>query len=166
MRPECKACNLEAQAWRHQQNPGPARERTRRWQAENPDRVQAKKDEYAADGRRSLSNRRSHLKRKYGITIEQYDEMLASQGGVCAICEREPNPNISLHVDHDHETGRIRGLTCFRCNQAMGAFGEDPSLLRAAASYLERHDPEDVDVRAAVVRRIREIPPPVWKRLA
>jgi hypothetical protein len=92
--------------------------------------------------------RDGHLRRKFGITVDDYDQMLAAQEGVCAICGREPNPNISLHVDHDHDTGAIRGLTCFRCNQAMGAFGEDASLLRAAATYLDRHDPAWRDGRA------------------
>ena len=124
-----------------------------------PSGVKAKNAEYVADGRKALANRRSYLKRKYGITLERYDEMLAAQGGVCAICRREPNPKISLHVDHDHESGAIRGLTCFRCNQAMGAFAEDPTLLRAAAVYLEAHDPEIqalgalVDARVAALKR-------------
>jgi len=139
-RPECKKCTLASKALRHALNPGPARERTRKWQAENPERVRAKNAEYVADGRKAISNRRSYLKRKYGITLEQYALMLALQGGVCAICGREPNPNISLHVDHDHVTGAIRRLICFRCNQALGAFGENADLLRAAAAYLELHE--------------------------
>src|SRR4051812_39229563 len=79
-RPECKVCTLAEKAWRHAQNPTPARERTKKWQAENPERVRAKNAQYVADGRKAASNRRSYLKRKYGITVEQYDEMLAAQG--------------------------------------------------------------------------------------
>lgn len=67
--------------------------------------------------------------------------MLASQGGGCAICGRAPREDIALHVDHDHATGAIRGLTCFRCNNALGDFADDPSLLEHAAAYLSRHDP-------------------------
>jgi hypothetical protein len=80
------------------------------------------------------------------------------------VCGREPNPNISLHVDHDHETGAIRGLTCFRCNQALGAFGDDPTVLRRAAAYLDEHDPAFAADRALARERLRQIPPPVWKR--
>jgi hypothetical protein len=63
--------------------------------------------------------------------------MLAAQGGGCAICGRAPSTKISLHIDHDHETGRIRGLLCFVCNNGLGQFQEDPAVLRKAAAYVE-----------------------------
>lgn len=75
------------------------------------------------------------------MTIEDYDRMLAAQGGGCAICGRPPRDDISLHVDHDHETERIRGLLCFPCNNTLGDFNDDPVRLYAAANYLAR-DPE------------------------
>jgi hypothetical protein len=56
------------------------------------------------------------LRQKYGLTLAQYDEMLRRQKGVCKICERPPK-TLPLHVDHDHPTGRVRGLLCFRCNK-------------------------------------------------
>ena len=64
------------------------------------------------------------------------DGMLAAQGGGCAICGCEPRDDISLHVDHDHATGEIRGLTCFRCNDALGDLGDDPDRLLRAVEYL------------------------------
>ena len=70
-RPECKTCNLAEKARKHREDPEPARERTRRWQAENPERVRAKQAQYVADGKKAISNRRSYLKRKYGIDTEQ-----------------------------------------------------------------------------------------------
>jgi hypothetical protein len=85
-----------------------------------------------------LRQRAGHLKRKYGITIEQYDAMLEAQGGGCFICGRPPREDISLHVDHDHFTGQVRGILCFRCNNALADFQEDPILLAKAAAYLER----------------------------
>ncbi len=60
--------------------------------------------------------------------------MLAAQHGVCAICQTAP----AIHVDHDHRTGQIRGLLCFRCNAALGQLADDPLVLRRAARYLER----------------------------
>ena len=87
-----------------------------------------------------LRQRAGHLKRKFGMTIEQYDEMLAAQGGGCFICGRPPREDISLHVDHDHATGAIRGILCFRCNNALADFHEDVALLTKAAAYLDRHD--------------------------
>lgn len=84
--------------------------------------------------------RRSWLKRKYGITPEDYDRILAAQGGVCAIC-RTPPPDprgFRMHVDHDHESGRVRGILCGPCNQGIGNLGDDVERLRAAIKYLRR----------------------------
>ncbi|HJX42925.1 MAG TPA: endonuclease VII domain-containing protein, partial [Geodermatophilus sp.] len=80
-------------------------------------------------------SRTYHLKRRYGITAEEADAMLAAQGGLCAICRGAP----AAHVDHDHQTGRVRQLLCFGCNGGLGQFRDDPAALRAAAGYVERH---------------------------
>ena len=77
------------------------------------------------------------------MTIEQYDAMLEAQSGGCFICSRSPREDISLHVDHDHSTGKVRGILCFRCNNALADFQEDPELLRKAASYLSWHANQD-----------------------
>lgn len=77
---------------------------------------------------------------RYGITEEQYQQLLAKQDGVCAICERPDRTYDHLSVDHDHETGAVRGLLCGHCNHAIGKMGDDPELLRKAALYLERHN--------------------------
>ncbi len=68
--------------------------------------------------------------------------MLAAQGGGCLICGRPPRDDISLHVDHDHSTGKVRGILCFCCNNALADFKEDPQLLHKAVTYLATHDPE------------------------
>jgi hypothetical protein len=85
--------------------------------------------------------RAGHLKRKFGLSLEEYDEMLASQGGGCAICQRKPR-KISLHVDHDPKSGRVRGLLCFSCNQALGSLRDDPDIVSSAVTYLIERDPE------------------------
>jgi hypothetical protein len=94
----------------------------------------------------------------YGITLEQYDEMLVAQGGVCAVCKREPRDDISLHVDHDHATGVIRGLLCFRCNNSLGDLGDDPEVMQAAALYLLRYDSEMVEMAVLARQRVRSLP--------
>lgn len=81
------------------------------------------------------------LKHYYGITIEDYDRMFEEQEGLCAICELPEtriirNKVASLHVDHNHETGEVRGLLCSRCNVAIGMMKENPSLFVKAAEYL------------------------------
>ena len=81
--------------------------------------------------------------------------MLEQQGGGCAICEDPPNPNISLHVDHDHGTGEIRGLLCVRCNNAVGLLRENPDLFRRAERYLSS-DPRFRSSRPRLVGLAKE----------
>lgn len=109
---ECKMCNIaRASAWR------------KRRCAEDPS-----------------YNRRAALKRLYGITLQEYDNLLIRQKGVCAICSADApgGKGKFFHVDHCHDTGGIRGLLCHLCNTGIGALADDPQLLREAADYLER----------------------------
>lgn len=90
---------------------------------------------------RSPDRRRQHLVTTYGITPEQYDELLAAQGGMCmcAICDATPEQNgKALAVDHCHETGQVRGLLCSPHNQAIGIFGDNLAGVQRAADYLAR----------------------------
>ena len=87
------------------------------------------------------SERRSMLKKNYGLTLEEYDQMFEQQQGVCAICHtRETARNQygpqHLSVDHDHDTGEIRGLLCDQCNKGIGCFTDSPILLAEAIRYL------------------------------
>ncbi len=87
---------------------------------------------------RSERNRELRLAKLYGITLADYDGMLEAQSGKCAICSAdEPGGNAAYwHVDHDHSTGRVRGLLCARCNIGLGYFQDDPQRLAAAGAYL------------------------------
>jgi hypothetical protein len=78
--------------------------------------------------------------RKYGIDQGTWNEMIERQGDRCAICRTDkPGGRGELwHIDHDHETGRIRGLLCHSCNVGIGNFRDDPSLLIAAVKYIHR----------------------------
>lgn len=81
--------------------------------------------------------RQNHLRRKYGISIEQYDEMLRRQGGVCAICRGKQNAKWKhFDVDHDKATGRVRGLLCRRCNTGLG-YLENSTFSGKAKAYLD-----------------------------
>ena len=91
---------------------------------------------------RSPKHREKHLRRKYGITSADYDAMLAAQGGRCALCDATPETQRAkyktfFHVDHCHDTGRVRGLLCGEHNLMLGRWGDDPAQLRRAADYLE-----------------------------
>ncbi|MGI8985053.1 MAG: endonuclease VII domain-containing protein [Acidimicrobiales bacterium] len=123
----------------------------------NPERYLANQAAFIASGGKKLADRRSHLKRKYGITIEQYDAMLEAQGGGCFICGRRPREDSSLHVDHDHSTGKVRGILCFCCNNALADFQENTELLTKAVGYLISHDPavqEQVNLARSRARRL------------
>lgn len=80
----------------------------------------------------------TRLWRTYGITLTDYDEMLESQGGGCAICGKTAEENDRrLCVDHDHETGEIRGLLCTQCNHALGLLQDSPEICKQAMLYLQ-----------------------------
>ncbi|MEV7193055.1 endonuclease VII domain-containing protein [Streptomyces sp. NPDC093510] len=82
---------------------------------------------------KAVKGRAGHLKRQYGITEADRDELVASQVGVCCICLAAP----AVHVDHCHDTGRVRGVLCFSCNAALGQFKDRPDSIRRAAAYVE-----------------------------
>lgn len=84
------------------------------------------------------------LKKKYGITGKQYDQMLKQQGGVCKICQQKCSTKRKLAVDHDHGSGAVRGLLCFQCNSAIGKLKDSVTLLRRAADYLEQSGTVDI----------------------
>lgn len=76
--------------------------------------------------------------RKYGVTVAQYESMLAAQDGHCATCPATTPGSRSMHfqVDHDHRTGVVRGLLCLRCNLAIGQSDDNVSVIEAWAQYL------------------------------
>lgn len=74
------------------------------------------------------------IERRYGITMDQYLDLVAQQQGKCAVCDRE----VELHIDHDHETGVVRGLLCGNCNRAAGLLHEEPDRALSLAFYLAR----------------------------
>jgi len=81
---------------------------------------------------------------KYGISYDEYQELHIKQHGVCAICgKEETREGFSLHVDHDHITGKIRGLLCFKCNAGIGLFQNSDALLIKAAEYIENNYEEE-----------------------
>jgi len=78
--------------------------------------------------------------RRYGITLEQYNQMLENQNNVCKICKQSCSSGRRLAVDHCHTTGKIRGLLCGNCNKALGCFKDDPELIRKAIKYLQDNE--------------------------
>lgn len=89
-------------------------------------------------------DRNRNLKKKYGITLEDLEKMLRDQGNKCAICGQEiflfgSSKNLTAHVDHDHKTGKVRGLLCHECNIGLGKFRDNTDYLLSAISYLKKN---------------------------
>ena len=84
----------------------------------------------------------NHLKRTYGITLTEFNKRLDEQNGGCAICgTTEPGGKWkNFHVDHDHETRKVRGLLCNSCNVTLGVVKEDIHTLKSMIEYLESHE--------------------------
>ncbi len=84
--------------------------------------------------------------RAYGVCNVKYHEMLTIQHGKCAVCESTLNGSrySKLAIDHDHKTGKVRGLLCSNCNTAIGLLKDSPRRCRSAAEYLARHGCEDI----------------------
>jgi Autographiviridae endonuclease VII len=119
-RGSCRDCNSQYwKAWRAA-NKEIHQKRARDWAIQNPKK-------------RRRSGKNCELKKLYGISLVQYEQMIEQQGGKCKICDSlMPIPC----VDHCHETGKIRGLLCPRCNGGLGQFGDSRTLLYRAAGYL------------------------------
>lgn len=103
----------------------------REYYQRNKDEIKPKVAAYREGRKASLF--RSYLKRRYGITFDQWTEMLIAQSGRCAICL---DPMVDPHVDHDHSTGSVRGLLCTNCNTGLGKFKDSPDRLASAIQYL------------------------------
>lgn len=151
LRGDCKACfAARARDW-YARNREHVVANVKRWQSENPEQVRATRRKRNAIRRREI--REEHLRRTFGMMQAEYEVMLVSQCGGCAICGRKPKGR-SLHVDHDHATGQIRGLLCFKCNGGLGQFADDPNRLATAIGYLAKGDQltEVIAARAHALR--------------
>lgn len=120
------ARNAASKAWR-ERNPEKARQVARRSAAKRREKSPEIVREHAL---------KAQLKFHYGLTYEQYKEMVALQHGRCKICYRIPSTRLA--VDHCHKTGYVRGLLCRQCNSGIGLFRENPITLRKAAAYVSR----------------------------
>jgi len=128
----------------YQQRPDvKAKTSTYRQRPEIRSRDNAKRlDRYHAD---KAPIRFASIRRLYGLTLDQYHAMFEAQGELCAVCGDVLS---KPYVDHDHDTGHVRGLLCGPCNSAIGFLKERPSIIRAAANYLERAAERQLKVTA------------------
>ena len=118
----CKECDKQVSKESKSKNPNKYKSLKKTWSEKNPD--------YMKD---------YNLKKNYGISKEQYDEMLTNQNNSCAIC------NISFEkvracVDHNHTTGLVRSILCSPCNTSLGLLKENKDIIKEALNYLEKHN--------------------------
>lgn len=138
-KPECKACSAEM---------------SKRYAAAHKAELRAKQAEYARANRDRLIEARrqrrkdnpeertaQHYRKAYGMTLQQVDAMIASQGGRCACCGDILLPGHKTHVDHDHVTGQVRGVLCRWCNLAEGNLKGSALRAEKLAAYLRRNAP-------------------------
>jgi hypothetical protein len=141
--PTCVICKREFnRAWK-KRNPEKVAEATARQRAANPERFREATRRHRAKltpEERSERNRRWDLKRLHGLTVYQYNSLLLSQSGGCAICGiQHSTGRRRLAVDHDHKTGLNRGLLCTRCNQSLERIEGDSGWGDKACSYLAKY---------------------------
>lgn len=157
---ECRKRDREKAAKRREANREAYNASMREWLSKNKERVNAERrakrefdlahaeklrakdrERYAASPKK---HRSSKLKSKYGITIEEYEEMYKSQNGLCSICgKHKPDcGHDGLVVDHCHEKGHVRELLCASCNHALGKFNDNIATVKNAVKYLIKHKKE------------------------
>jgi hypothetical protein len=124
----------EVIAWAKIRNARPERKETRKKYKQTEASKKANiKYRNKPETKERVKNR--YMINRYGINLDRYNELLLEQGGVCAVCHIDKAER--LHVDHDHNTGVVRGLLCGSCNRAIGLMKDDTDILNSAIEYLK-----------------------------
>ena len=97
-----------------------------------------KRKKYQNDPKNKLRQRDRQLRRNFGISLEDFNQMVEEQENACAICGKISDK--TLHIDHSHATGRVRALLCTQCNSGLGFFFEDTDTLLKAIEYLKKYN--------------------------
>jgi hypothetical protein len=134
------ACNERTRQWRERTN----------YYGENKESILVRCKEYQQKhpeahrkaGRNYNRRNREHLMeykrgKRYGLLPGQFEEMRERQSNLCVICKEDLRPGKATHIDHDHVTGKVRGLLCGKCNRGLGCFRDSPTFLLNAVEYLE-----------------------------
>lgn len=137
----CKACVAKKAREYTDQHPEKAYWNCVNYRKNNPERVRANSRRWESINKNKRWD--GKLKRTYGITLDQYNQISEQQNNVCAICKDSDEDRKHLKfkrlcIDHNHSTGEIRGLLCSECNKAIGLLNDDPELLQSAITYLTR----------------------------
>lgn len=106
----------------------------------NPETGLAYNNKYGYRSGTKECNRNRALVQNYGLTITTWEELFAKQNNICAICSTDQPRGKNWHTDHDHKTGKIRGILCGWCNTALGKFQDSPDILKKASEYLDKNE--------------------------
>lgn len=137
LKSECKKCEAKYHAELYRKN-DTIKLRNKAWQKANPDwRKTWQKNDIEKNPEK---HRNRFLKRTWGITLEQYNNIFSDQGGKCGICKRHQSElKQTLCVDHCHKTGKIRKLLCGPCNHAIGLLQENIKTAKSVVAYLQEY---------------------------
>jgi hypothetical protein len=135
----CKTCDNAKMAERRKNDPLWADQRNAnnsKYRKNNVEKVKEYKTGYEAKPENRVRARERAYLRKYGLTIEQVSDMLKDQNHACKICDTALPTTTDARVDHDHQTGKVRGILCHPCNVALGLFKDSKENLAKAIRYL------------------------------
>ncbi len=135
LEPQCKECRSQWNREYYKRNRKRINQRNKEYWQKNREWFARRQTEYQKTKRGREVFRRGHLKYAYGISLERHEQMYVDQGGCCPVCGEAVLYN-KIHTDHDHKTGKVRGLLCRKCNLMLGYAEDDPSVLESAAKYL------------------------------
>jgi len=137
-RPERREKKLKYSKEYYQKNKERKAEYAKRYNALNKEKIAKRRKVYRDSPEAKRVNLNGALLRKYGITLEERNKIIAEQNNKCVICRRVLNDK-NIHVDHNHDTGNLRGILCRFCNSGLGYFFENSGSMRSAADYIEYH---------------------------
>ena len=143
IRSDCKACGVKAAVAYYKKHPEKKNAINKTYRTKHKEKVNAlcrKHRNMPKNKAKQIAYIRNWtLKNTYGITTDDYNDMFIEQGGSCAICgTHQGELKKRLHVDHCHDTGKVRGLLCDGCNIALGRFKDNLDILHNAIKYLEQ----------------------------
>lgn len=134
----CRGCNIDKPREHFSRDPCFKDGRTSRCKECAKKALEAKlqnPEELKKFKERTYNAARKHKLKSYNLTLEQFDELVLNQGGMCAICDQDAH----LHIDHDHSTGKVRALLCSNCNRAIGLLKESAEVITKAAEYVKKY---------------------------
>jgi hypothetical protein len=137
--PEARLKKIEKVKQWHQNNPDKRKEQKRRHYEKYKDKIDQRSKEWYANNKDRY--RDNAFRRKYGITLAEYEVKREQQNYCCAICRTsETDCGKKMFVDHNHQTGAVRKLLCTQCNAGIGMLQDDPEIMERAARYIREHN--------------------------